>query len=67
VALGKGALISPRKYGLNGTIPAFTRSKFGSFKTSDAEGTTVCVSPKELPFSKKLSQRFRISAEFTLF
>jgi hypothetical protein len=38
-------VISPRKNGLNGTMPAFTRSKFGSSAIKDAEGTTVCFKP----------------------
>ena len=32
---------SPRKYGLNGTMPALTSSSVGSSAMSDAEGTTV--------------------------
>jgi hypothetical protein len=41
VALLYGAGISPRKYGLKGTMPALTRSKFGSSAIKEAEGTTV--------------------------
>ena len=41
VARGYGGGASPRKYGLNGTMPALTRSRVGSATTSDAEGTTV--------------------------
>src|SRR4028118_394811 len=31
---------SPRKYGLNGTMPALTSSSVGSSAISDADGTT---------------------------
>jgi hypothetical protein len=34
-------LSCPRKYGLNGTMPALTNSRFGSSSSSDADGTTV--------------------------
>jgi hypothetical protein len=36
-----GGVTSPRKKGLNGTIPAFTRRRFGSSAIRDADGTTV--------------------------
>ena len=66
VALAYGGLISPKKNGLKGTIPAFTKRRFGSSAIKDADGTTVCFSPWLFPDSKKLSQRDLISAEFTL-
>jgi hypothetical protein len=34
-------VISPKKIGLNGTIPALTSKRFGSSAIRDAEGTTV--------------------------
>jgi hypothetical protein len=58
---------SPRKYGLNGTIPALTKSKFGSSAIRDAEGTTVCSSFSLFPDSKKRNQRARISADSNYF
>ena len=42
VARRNGGLAWPRKYGLNGCIPAFTRSRVGSSAITDADGTTVC-------------------------
>jgi len=36
-----GGVTSPKKYGLKGTIPAFTSKRFGSSAISEAEGTTV--------------------------
>ena len=42
VARLKGGWTWPRKYGLNGCIPALTRSRVGSSAISDADGTTVC-------------------------
>jgi len=42
VARRNGGVCWPRKYGLNGCIPAFTSSKVGSSATRLAEGTTVC-------------------------
>ena len=48
VARGNGAGTSPRKYGLNGTIPALTSSSVGSSAIREADGTTVCPrSPKK--------------------
>ena len=41
VALLYGGVTSPRKKGLNGTIPAFTNNRFGSSAIKEAEGTTV--------------------------
>ena len=41
VARLKGGVTSPRKYGLKGTMPAFTSNRFGSSAISDADGTTV--------------------------
>src|SRR3954451_21022445 len=41
VARDHGAGCSPRKYGLNGTMPALTSSSVGSSAISDADGTTV--------------------------
>ncbi|CAB4730971.1 unannotated protein [freshwater metagenome] len=40
VARGYGGGASPRKYGLNGTMPALTKSSVGSSRRSDADGTT---------------------------
>ena len=37
---GGGA--SPRKYGLNCTMPALTKSSVGSSRINDALGTLVC-------------------------
>ena len=45
VARAYGGVTSPKKNGLNGTMPAFTNSKFGSSAIKDADGTTVCVKP----------------------
>src|SRR3954470_5645755 len=59
VARAYGAGASPRKYGLNCTMPALTSSSVGSSATTDADGTTVC--PRD---SKKRRKRSRISAEF---
>jgi hypothetical protein len=42
VARGYGAGASPRKYGLNCTMPALTNSSVGSSRISDALGTRVC-------------------------
>ena len=42
VARGYGAGASPRKYGLNCTMPAFTNSRVGSSRISEALGTLVC-------------------------
>src|SRR5699024_12596578 len=36
-----GGVCCPRKYGINGTIPATVNSSDGSGDTNDAEGTTV--------------------------
>src|SRR3954470_9172356 len=36
-----GAGASPRKYGLNGTMPALTNSRLGSSSSREALGTTV--------------------------
>ena len=41
VAVGYGAGASPRKYGLNWTIPALTNSSVGSSRISEALGTGV--------------------------
>src|SRR5688500_17867746 len=41
VARFHGGGCSPRKYGLNGTIPALTSSRVGSAAISDADGTTL--------------------------
>src|SRR5660398_229985 len=51
VARGYGAGVSPRKYGLNGTIPALTSSSVGSSAIRDADGTTVC--PRVAKWSRK--------------
>ena len=67
VARTKGALTSPKKYGLNGTIPAFTNRRFGSSAIKDADGTTVCVSPWLFPLSKNFSHLDLISAEFNFY
>jgi hypothetical protein len=58
-----GGFTSPRKNGLNGTIPAFTNKRFGSLAISEAEGTTVWESFNEFFDSKKSSHRERMSAE----
>jgi hypothetical protein len=42
VARLNGGVAWPRKYGLNGCIPAFTSSNVGSSAISEADGTTVC-------------------------
>ena len=55
---GYGAGAWPRKYGLNGTMPALTSSSVGSSAISDADGTTVC--PLR---SKKARNRDRMSAD----
>ena len=39
VARGHGGVSSPRKNGLNGTMPALTNSRVGSGTSNDAEGT----------------------------
>ena len=41
-ARGNGGTRWPRKYGLNGTMPALTSSSVGSSATRLADGTTVC-------------------------
>src|SRR5215475_5385567 len=58
VARRNGGVCWPRKYGLNGAIPALTSSSVGSSATRLAEGTTVwpCC-------SKKLRKRRTISAD----
>ncbi len=38
-----GAVSWPRKYGLNGTIPAATNRSVGSSRINDADGTAVCA------------------------
>src|SRR4051812_10671879 len=53
-----GGLRCPRKYGLNGTIPALTRSSVGSSAIRLAEGTILC--PRS---SKKRRKRRAISAD----
>ena len=52
-----GGVSSPRKNGLNGTIPAFTNSRLGSGTSSDAEGTAWWPAA-----SKCATKRRRISA-----
>src|SRR5918992_3341620 len=42
VARGYGGGTCPRKYGLNCTMPALTKSRFGSSRISEALGTRVC-------------------------
>src|SRR5690606_36838950 len=42
VIRGDGGVRWPRKYGLNGTMPALTSSRVGSSATRLAEGTTRC-------------------------
>ena len=42
VARGYGAAAWPRKYGLNGTMPAGTSSSVGSSEIRLALGTRVC-------------------------
>src|SRR3954469_16182142 len=58
VARFHGGGFSPRKYGLNGTMPALTSSSVGSSAISDADGTTAC--PR---LSKTLSPPPRISGD----
>ena len=41
VARSYGGVTSPKKNGLNGTIPALTNKRFGSSAIKDADGTTV--------------------------
>ena len=41
VARGNGGFSWPRKYGLNGTMPATVNSSVGSSLISEADGTTV--------------------------
>ena len=38
-ARGAGGVCSPRKYGMNGTMPATVNSSEGSGETREAEGT----------------------------
>src|ERR1700739_1781641 len=57
VARRKGGVCWPRKYGLNGCIPALTSNRVGSSATRLADGTTVC--PR---CSKYLRKRRTISA-----
>ena len=54
----RAAVASPRKYGLNGTMPALTNSRVGSSSSSDADGTGAW--PRSV---KKRRKRLRISAE----
>ena len=53
-----GGVSRPKKYGINGTMPAIVNIAPGSFEISDVEGTTVC--PR---LAKKSTQRFEISCE----
>src|SRR4051794_40175756 len=57
VARFHGAVSWPRKYGLNGTMPALTNSRFGSSYSRGELGTTAWPL-----LSKKRSQRRLISA-----
>ena len=60
VMRGAGGLRSPRKKGLNGTMPAVVNSRVGSpAGTSDADGMRWW--PRS---SKKLKYRSRISSPF---
>src|SRR4051794_23788516 len=54
VSRGPGGCCWPRKYGLNGCIPAVVRSTDGSrvAGTSEADGTATC--PREVKWSVKL-------------
>src|ERR1700712_2542991 len=56
VARGNGGVDCPRKYGLNGTIPATVNSRVGSSLIREADGTTVWPA-----FSKCPRKRRRIS------
>ena len=56
VARGYGGVDWPRKYGLNGTMPATVNSSVGSSLISEADGTTVWP-----VFSKWPRKRRRIS------
>src|SRR6516225_4445603 len=58
VASRKGGTCWPRKYGLNGCMPAFTSSRVGSSAIRLADGTTVCPC-----CSKKVRKRRTISAD----
>jgi hypothetical protein len=60
VAVGYGGGASPRKYGLNCTMPALTNSRFGSSRISEALGTSVCPA-----FLKWFRKRLRISCVCT--
>src|SRR5438067_13564234 len=57
-ARGYGAGCSPRKYGLNGTMPALTSSSVGSSAISEADGTTVWPLRSKWP-----RNRFAISSD----
>src|SRR5699024_2100906 len=56
VAVENSGVSWPRKYGLNGTIPALTNSRLGSSRTSDALAISAC--PTRTKWSRK---RRRIS------
>ena len=56
VARGNGGVVWPRKYGLNGAMPAMVNSTVASWLISDADGTTVWP-----VFSKWPRKRRRIS------
>src|SRR5207342_1935989 len=58
VARRYGGVSWPRKYGLNGTMPALTNSRVGSSYSSGELGTTVW--PR---LEKNLNHRRRISAD----
>jgi hypothetical protein len=48
-----GGVRWPRKYGLNGTIPAFTSSSVGSSAIRPADGTTVCPRSSKKPRKRR--------------
>src|SRR5689334_25184225 len=58
VARGHGGGCWPRKYGLNGTMPALTSSSVGSSAIRLALGTTVCPLRSKCP-----RKRDRISSD----
>src|SRR5690606_41663205 len=54
-----GGVAWPTKYGTNCTMPALTKSRFGSSAGNGTDGTTVC------PFASKCATNLRlISAVF---
>src|SRR3954467_12858976 len=56
-----GGVRWPRKYGLNGTMPALTSSRVGSSATRLAEGTTVCPRSSKNPRKRRAASADSIS------